>query len=67
MSHLKIKDEFQGMILSRFDLELGLRITLYPDIDPIYYKNFQDRGFNIFEEVKRKPRKPKTKKSKNGK
>lgn len=48
---LRIKKEYEGMILSKFDLEMGLKITLYPDIDPSFYPNFQARGFNVFEEV----------------
>jgi len=48
---LKIKKEFEGMILSRFDMELGMKITMYPGTDEKYFENFKKRGFNIFEEV----------------
>jgi len=51
---LQVKKEFKGMMFSKFDRELGLKITIYPDLEEMYceyYENFQKRGFDIFEEV----------------
>jgi len=49
---LKLKDEYKGMTLSRFNLEMGLKITFHPDTKAKYYQNFQDKGFDIFEEIR---------------
>lgn len=58
MKSLKIKPEYQGLIITRNHMILG-QITFDPfKVDPEHYINFYNNGFDyIFYEVETKPKK----------
>lgn len=48
---LKVRSEFEGMIISKPIFNLGT-VTFNKEVDPKYFANYQKLGFDLFEIVK---------------